>query len=75
MKSKKIPALITSLALILGLFGVIPMTASAADNSNKAKETWELLNPDENGNDFLIETPGSGYDSRISVDGRRITDG
>lgn len=70
MKSKKIPALITSLALILGLFGVIPMTASAADNNVKSE--WELVNPD--GGDFLIETPGSGYDSRVSVDGRRATD-
>lgn len=70
MKSKKIPALITSLALILGLFGVIPMTASAADNNVKSE--WELVNPD--GGNFLIETPGSGYDSRVSVDGRRATD-
>ena len=41
MKSKKILALITSLALILGLFGVMPMTASAADN-NVANE-WRAL--------------------------------
>ena len=63
MKSKKIPALITSLALILGLFGVIPMTASAAGN-NVANE-WRALN--ENGILITNETPGSGYDSRISA--------
>lgn len=58
MKSKKIPALITTLALILGLFAVIPVSVSAANN---AANEWEAFA----GNFISSETPSAGYDSRI----------
>ena len=58
MKSKKIPALITTLALILGLFAVIPVSVSAANN---AANEWEAFH----GNFISSETPSAGYDSRI----------
>ena len=62
MKSKMFLALLTSLALIAGLFAAMPFSASAANN---IADEWKALN--EGGTLITNGTPGEGYDSRIQA--------